>query len=123
VSTAKSFAGIRPERSLSLEPLVDIDPVNMHVADGGASDLEAACADYEAEIRAAGGVDLQLLGAGKAEPIARAIEGPLASMCPASAIQLHPHATVVVDEAAAARLTLADYYRATFNAKPSWQSI
>jgi glucosamine-6-phosphate deaminase len=42
---------------------------------------------------------------------------------PTSAIQLHPHATVVVDEAAAARLTLADYYRATFNAKPSWQSI
>ncbi len=31
------------------------------------------------------------IGAGKAEPIARAVEGPVASMCPASAIQLHPH--------------------------------
>ena len=30
------------------------------------------------------------IGAGKAEPIARAVEGPVASMCPASAIQLHP---------------------------------
>ena len=63
------------------------------------------------------------IGEAKAEPIARAVEGPLASMCPASAIQLHPHATVVIDEAAAARLTLADYYRATFAAKPPWQSI
>ena len=32
-------------------------------------------------------------------------------MCPASVLQLHPHATVVVDEAAAAGLELADYYR------------
>ena len=59
----------------------------------------------------------------KAEPIARAVEGPVASMCPASAIQLHPHASVVVDEAAASRLTLADYYRSTFAAKPTWQSL
>jgi glucosamine-6-phosphate deaminase len=44
-------------------------------------------------------------------------------MCPASATQLHPHATVVVDESAAAQLTLSDYYRATFAAKPSWQYI
>jgi glucosamine-6-phosphate deaminase len=62
-------------------------------------------------------------GAGKAEPVARAVEGPVASMCPASAIQLHPHATVVIDEAAAGRLTLAEYYRATFVNKPRWQSI
>jgi glucosamine-6-phosphate deaminase len=170
--------------------LIDIDPDSVHVPDGAASDLEAACADYERKIREAGGVDLQLLGigadghlgfneptsslasrtrvktlteqtrndnnrffgdlddvprhvvtqgigtilearhlvliatgVGKAEPIARAVEGPVASMCPASAIQLHPHATVVVDEAAASRLTLVDYYRATFAAKPPWQSI
>jgi glucosamine-6-phosphate deaminase len=44
-------------------------------------------------------------------------------MCPASAIQLHPHATVVIDEAAASQLTLTDYYRATFANKPPWQSI
>ena len=62
-------------------------------------------------------------GASKAEPIAQAVEGPLTSMCPASALQLHPHATIVVDEPAAAALTLADYYRATFAGKPSWQTI
>ena len=33
----------------------------------------------------------------------RAVEGPLTSMCPASVLQLHPHATVVVDDAAASR--------------------
>ncbi len=170
--------------------LVDIDRPNVHVPDGAASDIEAACADYEAQIREAGGVDLQLLGIGenghlgfneptsslasrtrvktlteqtrndnrrffgdidevprhvltqgigtildarhlvliatgrgKAEPIARAVEGPVASVCPASAIQLHPRATVVVDEDAASRLMLDDYYRATFAAKPPWQSI
>jgi glucosamine-6-phosphate deaminase len=62
------------------------------------------------------------IGAPKAEPIARAVEGPVASMCPASAIQLHPRATVVIDEAAATQLTLIDYYRGTFAAKPPWQS-
>ena len=170
--------------------LVDIDPHNVHVPDGAAPDIEAACADYEAQIRKAGGIDLQLLGIGadghlgfneptsslasrtrvktlteqtrkdnkrffgdldevprhvltqgiatilearhlvliatgasKADPIARAVEGPLAAMCPASAIQLHRRVTVVVDEAAASKLTLADYYRATFAAKPPWQSI
>jgi glucosamine-6-phosphate deaminase len=170
--------------------LVDIEPANVHVPDGRAADLPAACARYEDMISAAGGVDLQLLGiggdghlgfneptsslasrtrvktlteqtrtdnhrffadadevphhvvtqgigtilaarhlvliatgVGKAEPIARAVEGPLTSMCPASAIQLHAHATVVIDEAAAERLTLSDYYRATFASKPEWQSI
>ncbi len=170
--------------------LVDIDPLNVHVPNGTATDVAAACADYESSIRAAGGVDIQLLGIGadghlgfneptsslasrtrvktlteqtrkdnnrffgdladvprhvvtqgigtildarhlvliatgsrKAEPIARAVEGPVTSMCPGSAIQLHPHVTVVVDEPAAADLTLADYFRATFTNKPKWQSI
>lgn len=60
-------------------------------------------------------------GSGKAVPIARAVEGPLAAICPASAIQLHPHATVVIDEAASVSLQLADYYRETVGNKPSWQ--
>jgi glucosamine-6-phosphate deaminase len=62
-------------------------------------------------------------GAGKAEPIARAVEGPLTAMCPASILQLHPHATVVVDEAAAADLKLADYYREAYDNKPPWQQL
>lgn len=60
-------------------------------------------------------------GAAKAAPIARAVEGPLAAICPASAIQMHPHATVLIDEEAAADLTLADYYRETVRNKPGWQ--
>ncbi|MFJ5682908.1 glucosamine-6-phosphate deaminase [Streptomyces sp. NPDC093099] len=62
-------------------------------------------------------------GEGKAEAVAQAVEGPVAALVPASALQLHPHATVVVDEAAASRLKLADYFRATFASKPDWQGI
>ena len=66
---------------------------------------------------------LLAFGEGKAEAVAAAVEGPLTASLPGSAIQLHPHATVVVDEAAASRLKLADYYRYTFANKPSWQGI
>ncbi|MFB7272955.1 glucosamine-6-phosphate deaminase [Streptomyces sp. NPDC056244] len=62
-------------------------------------------------------------GEGKAEAVAQAVEGPLAAVVPASALQLHAHATVVVDEAAASKLKLAPYFRDTFSAKPSWQGI
>jgi glucosamine-6-phosphate deaminase len=62
-------------------------------------------------------------GTAKAAPIAAAVEGPLTAMCPASALQLHPHATVVVDEAAAAGLRLARYYRAVYAGKPAWQVL
>ncbi|WP_334152908.1 glucosamine-6-phosphate deaminase [Microbacterium sp.] len=66
---------------------------------------------------------LLAFGEGKAQAIADAVEGPLTAMLPASAVQLHPHATIVVDEAAASRLKLADYYRYTFANKPAWQGI
>lgn len=66
---------------------------------------------------------LLAFGEGKAQAVADAVEGPLSAILPGSAIQLHPHATVVVDEAAASRLKLADYYRYTFANKPSWQGI
>jgi glucosamine-6-phosphate deaminase len=49
-------------------------------------------------------------GEGKADAVAAAVEGPLASFVPASALQLHQRATVIVDEAAASRLLLSDYY-------------
>ncbi|MBW8806134.1 MAG: glucosamine-6-phosphate deaminase [Catenulisporales bacterium] len=62
-------------------------------------------------------------GAGKAEAVAATVEGPVASLVPASALQLHPHATVVVDQAAAQQLKLADYYRATYASKPAWQGL
>jgi glucosamine-6-phosphate deaminase len=62
-------------------------------------------------------------GEGKADAVARAVEGPVAALVPASALQLHPHATIVVDEAAASGLELADYFRAAFAAKPEWQGL
>jgi glucosamine-6-phosphate deaminase len=60
-------------------------------------------------------------GEQKADAIARAVEGPLSSRYPASILQWHPRATVIVDEAAASRLELADYYRYTYEHKPVWQ--
>ncbi|MFE7777784.1 glucosamine-6-phosphate deaminase [Streptomyces sp. NPDC057445] len=62
-------------------------------------------------------------GEGKAEAVAATVEGPVAAVCPASALQLHPHATVVVDEAAASKLKLADYFRHTYANKPGWQGL
>jgi glucosamine-6-phosphate deaminase len=62
-------------------------------------------------------------GEGKAEAVAQTVEGPVAAVVPASALQLHPHATVVADEAAASKLKLAPYFRATYAAKPTWQGL
>ena len=66
---------------------------------------------------------LLAFGAGKAHAVAEAVEGPVSAILPGSAIQLHEHVTVVVDEAAASELKLADYYRYTFENKPAWQGI
>ena len=57
----------------------------------------------------------------RADAVARMVEGPLTAMVPASALQMHPHATVIVDEAAAAGLSLRDYYREIQRNKPGWQ--
>ncbi|WP_371152557.1 glucosamine-6-phosphate deaminase [Buchananella felis] len=158
---------------------VDLRPEAVHGPDGNAEDLEAACADYEAKIAAAGGVDLQILGigsdghiafnepggslasrthlgvltaqtrqdnarffdgdldkvpthcltqglatimsakklvlvaqgAGKAEAIRQLVEGGVSAKWPATIMQHHPDALVIVDEAAGSKLELADYYR------------
>lgn len=90
----------------------DIDAVPRHVITQGiGTTLEAR--------------HLVLLATGseKATPIARAVEGPVTAMVPASALQLHPHATVIVDDAAAASLEHAEYYREAFDHKPDWQHI
>jgi glucosamine-6-phosphate deaminase len=62
-------------------------------------------------------------GSGKAEPVAKVVEGPVTAMVPGSALQLHRHVTVVLDEAAASALALSDYYRETWAAKPRWQGL
>lgn len=164
------------------------DASRVRVPDGRTDDLEFAAREYDASIRAAGGIDVQILGIGanghigfneptssfasrtriktlaprtradnarffdsaddvpvhcmtqglgtilearslvlvaqgeqKAAAIAAAVEGPLTSFVPGSALQLHEHATVVLDEAAASQLQLADYYHYTYDHKPVWQ--
>jgi glucosamine-6-phosphate deaminase len=171
------------------EPL-GLDPARVHVPNGFAADLSAAGPDYEAEIRAAGGVDAQILGVGvnghigfneptsslnsrtriktlsartrednkrffdsidqvphhcitqglgtimdarnvvlvangsnKADAVAAIIEGPVTSMWPGSVLQLHRHATIIIDEAAAGKLKLIDYYKQTYENLPDWQRL
>lgn len=53
---------------------------------------------------------LLAFGAGKAEVVAKMIEGPVSAACPASILQMHRKVTVVLDEAAARDLALRAYY-------------
>jgi glucosamine-6-phosphate deaminase len=168
-----------------------LDERRVHSLDPMTTDPVRTCADYEAAIAAAGGVDLQLLGIGtdghigfnepgsslgsrtriktltdqtradnarffggdieavprhvltqgvgtisearhlvllawgaaKADAIARCVEGPITASVPATALQLHPRATILVDPPAAAHLARrADYERA-FALKPPWQGL
>ena len=145
-----------------------------HIPDGMATDVPRHCAEYEAAIRAAGGIDLQLLGLGanghigfnepgsapdsrtrletiaaqtaadnarffaspdevprkvitmgigtilearhcvvlafggrKAAAVAAVAGGPVTACVPGSALQRHPHVTLIVDEPAAAQLQRA----------------
>jgi glucosamine-6-phosphate deaminase len=173
------------------ESRVDFAPGAVQGPDGLAADIPAACAAYENAIRAAGGVDLQILGIGtdghiafnepgsslasrtriktltrqtridnarffgddvesvpthcltqglatimearhvmlvatgpsKAEAVHHLVEGAVSALWPASILQHHPHVTVLVDEAAARRLQLVDYYRETYRSKPEWQGL
>lgn len=49
-------------------------------------------------------------GAAKATAVAKSIEGPITCAVSASALQLHPDVTFLLDEPAAAQLTQRDYY-------------
>jgi glucosamine-6-phosphate deaminase len=170
---------------------VDFAPGAVQGPDGAAADIPAACEAYEDAIRAAGGVDLQILGIGtdghiafnepgsslasrtriktltrqtridnarffgddvdavpthcltqglgtimqarhvilvatgrsKAEAVHHLVEGAVSAMWPATVLQHHPHVTVLLDDAAARRLQLVDYYRETYQSKPAWQGI
>ena len=157
---------------------VDIDLANTHVPPGDADNPLTACVEYEDRIRAAGGIDIQLLGIGrnghigfneptsclvsrtrvktltletiednarffsedefqpqlsitmgigtimearlvvllatgesKADAIKAMVEGPVSAWCPASALQMHPSTVVIVDEAAASKLTNPDFFK------------
>lgn len=49
-------------------------------------------------------------GAGKAEAVEAFVEGPLSAQVPASALQMHPNVTVLLDPDAASRLKKRAYY-------------
>lgn len=50
-------------------------------------------------------------GEGKASAVRAFVEGPVTSQVPASALQMHPNVTVLLDEKAASWLVRSDYYR------------
>jgi glucosamine-6-phosphate deaminase len=60
-------------------------------------------------------------GEEKAKIVAKAVEGPVTSMISATALQLHSHCTVIVDEAAGSELEQIDYYRWIFDNEPEWE--
>ncbi len=157
---------------------INVPTERTHVPSGTAGDYAAHCREYEQQIQAAGGIDVQVLGIGsdghiafnepgtslgsrthvttlaqptiednarffedrkedvpihaitmgvgtilearklillananKVDAVAAAVEGPITSMCTASALQLHPDTIAFVDEAAASKLKMIDYYR------------
>jgi glucosamine-6-phosphate deaminase len=180
------YVGLSPDHEQSyrqtMEKLlfshVDLDPNACHLPRGDAPDPQAEAERYDAAIRFAGGIDLQLLGIGhnghigfneptsslgartriktltrstrdanarffdppdevpryaitvgiatileahqavllaigtsKAAAVARMIEGPIGADCPATALQLHPKVTVILDRQAASDLRMIDYYQ------------
>lgn len=74
-------------------------------------------------IRRARHLVLLAFGEHKAAALAGAVEGPVTASVPGSVIQLHPHVTVVVDDAAASQLTNLDYVRHARANKPAWQGL
>ncbi|MCR4409797.1 MAG: glucosamine-6-phosphate deaminase [Candidatus Saccharicenans sp.] len=192
------YVGLSPDHPASFHHFmwtnlfsqVNIRPENVHIPNGLAPDIPACCEKYEQEIKAAGGIDLQVLGLGtnghigfnepssslssrtriktltdqtrknnavffggeenvpyhaitmgigtileartcllmafgkkKARAIALAVEGPITASVPASALQLHPRAIILLDREAASELKNQDYYRWVFEHKPEWQKV
>ncbi|HIW99041.1 MAG TPA: glucosamine-6-phosphate deaminase [Candidatus Nesterenkonia stercoripullorum] len=90
----------------------DVDAVPVHCLTQGLGTISAA-----------GHLVLLATGRHKAEAVHQLVEGPVSALWPATIMQFHPHATVLVDEAAASRLQLAGYYRHAYAAKPDWQGL
>lgn len=96
-------------------------PVGTHLVDLAPSTIQAnsrlfSCADEVPRqaitmgigtIMHARKVVVLVSGAGKAEIVVKAFEGPVVPEVPASILQLHPHVEVILDRAAASQLSLA----------------
>ena len=60
-------------------------------------------------------------GEEKAAIVAKAVEGPITSMISATALQLHPECTLILDEAAGSKLKESEYYHWVFENQPEWE--
>jgi glucosamine-6-phosphate deaminase len=74
-------------------------------------------------IMAARHIVLIATGRSKADAVHQLLEGPVSAMWPATILQHHRHVSVLIDNAAASRLQLGDYFRSTYAAKPKWQGL
>lgn len=61
-------------------------------------------------------------GTSKSQAIAKAIEGPITSMVPASVLQMHPNTVAIIDEAASSMLKEVKYYNRSYANMLSLQS-
>lgn len=64
---------------------------------------------------------LMATGAAKAQAIAQTVEGPVAAMVPASALQYHNKVKLIIDQEAASKLQNTQYYNWVYSKKPDWQ--
>jgi glucosamine-6-phosphate deaminase len=60
-------------------------------------------------------------GEKKAQAVMDMIEGPVTAMVPGSALQLHEHVKIIIDEPAASKLEKGEYYKYVYSNKPKWQ--
>ncbi|QFU22098.1 glucosamine-6-phosphate deaminase [Shewanella eurypsychrophilus] len=58
---------------------------------------------------------LMATGKNKAKAVNEMITGPLSAKCPASALQLHEHAVIILDKAAASELSNQEYFNLANN--------
>lgn len=84
---------------------------NSRLFDAGETQPQLALTMGIATILEARHVLLLATGEHKATAVRKAVEGPISAMCPASALQMHQHAVMVLDEAAACELQGGEYYR------------
>jgi glucosamine-6-phosphate deaminase len=91
---------------------------NARFFDGDISQVPTQCLTQGiATIMEARSLVLVATGGNKAEAVRQMVEGAVSASWPATVLQFHPDALVLVDEEAAARLDRADYYREIWDAE------
>ena len=93
---------------------VHYDRYALHVSDRVRKTVDVAVEDpawVRCPFAEARRIVLLASGTRKVRAVARAVEGPITASVTASALQLHPDATVIVDEEAASELKNLQYYR------------